>query len=121
MKLSTLRKRLGKANLYEIAPDNGYRAPSGYVHDGTCYCVECAQDIPFPLVSRDTGEEIIHADQLNALSSHDESDSPVTCDVCGILIPSSLTTDGVEHVRESDGRTRYGRMVREAYPWAFRP
>lgn len=110
------RSRLQLPNLWRVAEDEGCCWPSGYVVDCVILCVECAEECTIdgrPL-NLDDPEEV------GAYFSSEETDSPSMCDACGILIPTNLTSYGQEYVRASDGRTRAGKLYREAFPWAFR-
>ena len=89
--------------------DNGYRSPSGYAVDCVILCPDCCASLPPD-----------HRGEAWGFGSHVETDSPEHCDTCGILIPTSLTSDGIEYVRSIDGRTRAGRLYRQAYPWVWR-
>ena len=95
-----IRGRLGLPNLWEVGQDRGYAAPNGYTCEGTCYCPQCA------------GEDI-DDDQYAAIFGAEEVDYPLLCDVCGILIPTGLSSYGLEEVRRTDGRTRQGRLYRQ--------
>lgn len=55
----------------------------GYARDGAIYCAECGESSWDP----------VFADS--------ETDSPSSCDECGVLIPEQLTPDGVRYVREA--------------------
>lgn len=69
-----------------VADDTGFSAPVGWVIDGEVYCEDCAGD------GADDEEN-------GAMFSDSESDRPVTCSTCGILLPSNLTDDGYAYIR----------------------
>ena len=102
-----IRDRLGLTNLWRIAEDYGFSAPNAYTQEGACYCPQCA------------GPEAEDG-AMGAIFGAEEVDYPLLCDVCGILIPTGLSSYGLEEVRRTDGRTRQGRLYRQAFPWAFR-
>lgn len=94
-------KRLGLPNLGVVAPKFEF---FGFVDNGAVYCQDCAN---------------VKDDLLDYIPSQEESDSPVHCDACGILFPTSLTSDGVDYIHSVDGRSSTGKLFRAAFPWAF--
>lgn len=107
-RLERERKRLGLPWLYDYAWGYG-NGPVGYVHDGDIYCIDCADNIKG--IDVETHEGVMF--------DSEETDSPVICGGCGLLLPSSLTEEGIEHVKKTDGRTWAGKLYRAVFPWVW--
>ncbi len=113
--LAQLRVRLNLPNLMESSEDFGYYSPNGYICEGDSYCAECAESFD------DFGDSAESDDPYSGfLGEQTYSDVPMTCGHCGATIPTGLTQDGYEYVKQTDGRTHFGKLMRSMFAWVWR-
>lgn len=73
----------------------------GYTADAAVWCLACAEKRYGVLRSGGHRVQDGEGNIVQPLFHGYESDTPDHCTACGILIPSNLTNDGMQYVREA--------------------
>jgi hypothetical protein len=104
----------------------GIEADEGYECVHATLCAECAEGATIdgmPFLTHDIDEW--HKGELcvEKLCSYNypEVDAPIHCEECGALLPCSLTTDGMEYVRDQhkNNKSRVTKLWRRVFSYAF--
>src|ERR1700682_111947 len=77
-----------------------------YMYRGALYCGDCGEDIRESLTvdgeaPQDPEDELSYDSETfpkGPFDSNDESDSPQSCDKCGIFLENRLTEEGIDHL-----------------------